>query len=275
MTTTHTPTPPPAPPLTTTTAHPTLPVPPPRPPLVSAPIPAPAPSAPVLATATRPRTHAAVVRVVLLLTLVSALVGVGLEMWTAYHTVSWVPQGAGYAGTFGPGWGGSLNRLAYFTGQSNLVVALAAILLLVRPRTRNVLVQLILLIAVIDITITCVVYLGGLAGPNIGGHFPAEVILSTTLEHLVTPLLAWTSWFLVGPTPVTWRRIALAMLVPLAWIAWTMVRGWRVDWYPYAFLDVPRLGMAEVLTNIAILVPAVPLLGLVLMGIERLLGARH
>ena len=58
-------------------------------------------------------------------------------------------------------------------------------------------------------------------------------------------------------------------------VAWTMVRGWRVDWYPYAFLDVPRLGMAEVLTNIAILVSAVPLLGLVLMGIERLLGARH
>lgn len=264
MTTTHTPTPPPAPPLATTTVPPALPAPPPRPTLASAPT-----------TATRPRTHAAVVRLVLLLTLVSALVGVGLEMWTAYHTVSWVPQGAGYAGTFGPGWGGSLNRLAYFTGQSNLVVALAALLLLVQPRTRNVLVQLILLVAVIDITITCVVYLGVLAGPNIGGHFPAEVILSTTLEHLVTPLLAWTCWFLVGPTPVTWRRIALAMLVPLAWIAWTMVRGWRVDWYPYAFLDVPRLGMAEVLTNIAILVPAVPLLGVVLMGIERLLGSRR
>lgn len=268
-----------APTLSTPPTHTAL-LPPPTVPLIG---PAPASGTPTAQTPpalvapapTRVETRATVVRTILTLTLLSALVGVGLEMWTAYHTVSWIPRGAGYAGTFGPGWDGSLNRLAYFTGQSNLLVALAALLLLPRPRTRNPLVQFVLLVALIDITITCVVYVGVLAGPNIGGHFPPEVILSTTLEHLVTPLLAWACWFLVGPTPVTWGRIALAVLVPLAWVVSTMVRGALVDWYPYSFLDVPRLGITEVLTNIAILVPAVPLLGLALMGIERLLGSRR
>lgn len=220
-------------------------------------------------------TRTTTVRLLLALTLFSALVGVGLEMWTAYHTVSWIPREAGYAGTFGPGWSGAFNRLAYFTGQSNLLVALASALLLLHPRSRNALVQFLLLVALFDITITCVVYVGVLAGPNLGGHFPPEVIISTTLEHLVTPLLAWACWFLIGPTPVTWRRTALAMLVPLTWVVWTLVRGTVVDWYPYSFLDVPRLGLGEVLTNVTLLVPAVPVLGLTLMGIERLLGSRR
>lgn len=249
-------------------------VPPAAPATAPASLPAPATGTDATAAAPTPRAGVAV-RIVLALTVVSALAGVGLEMWSASRTISWIPQGAGYAGTFGPGWGGALNRLAYFTGQSNLLVALSSSLLFVRPRTRNAFVQFLLLVALFDITITCVVYVGVLAGPNIGGHFPPEIIVSTILEHLVTPLLAWACWFLVGPTPVTWRRVGLAMLVPLGWAAWTMVRGDIVDWYPYAFLDVPRLGLAEVLVNVAILVPAVPLLGLVLMGIERLLGSRR
>lgn len=208
---------------------------------------------------------------ILLLAAFSALVGTGLDMWTAHKVRSWIPAGAGYSNSFGPGWDGSLNRLSYFTAQSNLLVAVSSLLLVVRPRPRGRALPFLQMVALLDISITCIVYVGVLAGPNIGGDFPAEVVIATTLQHLVTPMLAWAAWLLAGPATASLRGIALAALVPLAYCLLTLVRGALVDWYPYPFLDVPALGYARVLAAVGCVALLVPVVGLVMLACQRLL----
>lgn len=207
-----------------------------------------------------------VTTVLLLLAAFSALVGTGMDMWTAHHVRSWIPAGAGYSTSFGPGWGGSLNRLSYFTAQSNLLVALSSVALVVRPNPRGRLLPFLQLVAMLDITLTCLVYVGVLAGPNLGGSFPAEVIVATILQHLVTPLLAWAAWLLADPAAVTVRSAALAALAPLLYCVLTLVRGALVDWYPYPFLDVPALGYPRVFGAVLCLSVLVALIAL-LMGL--------
>lgn len=57
-----------------------------------------------------------------------------------------------------------------------------------------------------------------------------------------------------GPRGVVSRTDAVrAMIVPLAWLAFTMVRGPVVnDWYPYEFMQVSDHGHPRVLFNIVV-----------------------
>lgn len=245
---------------------------------VAAPAPAPAPCATPAAAPTAPertrRQFLTVASAILLLAAFSALLGTGLDMWSAHRVRSWIPAGAGYSNSFGPGWDGSLNRLSYFTAQSNLLVAVSSLLLVVRPRPRGRVLPFLQVVALLDISITCIVYVTVLAGPNIGGDFPTEVIIATTLQHLVTPLLAWAAWLLAGPATASLRGIALASLVPLAYCLLTLVRGALVDWYPYPFLDVPALGYARVLAAVGCVALLVPVVGLLMLACQRFLRPR-
>lgn len=64
-----------------------------------------------------------------------------------------------------------------------------------------------------------------------------------TLQHIVTPILTPVLWAVFGPRrQITWRVVWLSTLIPLAWLAFTLLRGPWLDWYPYTILDVPRLG---------------------------------
>lgn len=63
------------------------------------------------------------------------------------------------------------------------------------------------------------------------------------LLHLVVPILALIGWLAFGPR----RRAGSAdlvpfLVVPVFWLAYTLVRGAFVDWYPYPFLDVNEHG---------------------------------
>ena len=52
----------------------------------------------------------------------------------------------------------------------------------------------------------------------------------------------------------------LSAIYPLAWLAFTLVRGAVIDWYPYPFVDVVAHGYARVAINC--LVVAVLFVGL-------------
>lgn len=70
------------------------------------------------------------------------------------------------------------------------------------------------------------------------------------LFHTVSPVLAVLGWLLCGPRGLVDRRIvALSVIYPLLWLAFTLVRGAIIDWYPYPFTDVTALGYAQVALN--------------------------
>jgi hypothetical protein len=68
--------------------------------------------------------------------------------------------------------------------------------------------------------------------------------------HTVVPIMAVADWLTYGPRPVTSPTVArLAVLFPVAYLAFTLIRGEPVGFYAYPFVDVGRLGYGRVLVN--------------------------
>ena len=124
------------------------------------------------------------------------------------------------------------NFFSFFTVQSNIIAIVA--LLLPNPVIRGG--------ATVYITITGVVYNLLLRG--------VEAALQMTIGwvnlvlHDISPL-ALIVWLIVAPPklPAAYAKlIPLWMSYPLAYLAYTLVRGHFTTWYPYGFLDPIRQG---------------------------------
>lgn len=78
-----------------------------------------------------------------------------------------------------------------------------------------------------------------------GSNWVADKLL-----HVVVPILAVAGWAAFGPR----GRAAVAdlprfLVIPVAWVTYTLVRGALVDWYPYPFIDVDLHGYGLVALN--------------------------
>jgi len=201
----------------------------------------------------------ALARVLHALVALAALTGVVMELVIA------LVDGPGTA----PSQAERLVRLfSYFTIQSNLLVGGVSLLLAVRPGRDGPVFRVAHLDALLCIAVTGIVYntvLRGLAELSAAGQ------VSNLLLHLLAPLLAVVAWLLVGPRPrVGAATVWWSVAYPLAWIAYTFVRGAVVGWYPYPFLDVEALGLARALVNTAV----VAVVFLLLAWLVRLVDAR-
>jgi hypothetical protein len=145
-----------------------------------------------------------------------------------------------------PGLATRLGRLvSYFTIQSNLLVAAAAVGLAGDPTRDGSAWRVLRLAGVVGIAITGVVHFV-LLRPLLdleGWNYVADKLL-----HLAVPLLAVIGWAAFGPRPrITRRDVGLALVWPFAWLAWTLAVGAASGWYPYPFLDVDAEGWGSVL----------------------------
>jgi hypothetical protein len=60
--------------------------------------------------------------------------------------------------------------------------------------------------------------------------------------HVVIPIVMALDWLIVAQVRIVDRRTSLYWLsFPLAYLAYSLIRGPIVNWYPYPFID-PRLG---------------------------------
>lgn len=174
---------------------------------------------------------------------VAALVAVAvvLEVTTA------LADGPGVAGSMAE----RLTRLfSYFTILSNLLVGLACALLAADPQRDGRVFRVLRLDAVLCIAVTGIVYNAVLR--DVGPELAPAGVVSNTLLHVVVPILAVLGWVLYGPRPrIDAATVGWSLAFPLAWIAYTFVRGAIVDFYPYPFLDVSVLGYGRALAATA------------------------
>lgn len=144
-----------------------------------------------------------------------------------------------------PGLGTRLARfIAYFTIQSNVLVALAAVLLTREPQRDGPGFRALRLAGTVGITVTGLVHFF-LLRPLLdldGADWAADKLL-----HMVVPVLAVIGWFAFGPRPrVDRRAIAVAFAWPLAWLAVTLAVAGSTRWVPYPFLDFRAEGWGHV-----------------------------
>ena len=124
---------------------------------------------------------------------------------------------------------------AYFTIQSNLLVAVTTAQLARDPRRDGVAWRAVRLAAVIGITVTGVVHFV-LLRPLL--DLDGADLVADKLLHMAVPVLAVAGWAAFGPRPrIDAAAVRLALCWPLAWLAVTLVVGRLTGWYPYPFLD--------------------------------------
>ncbi|CAN5176401.1 Pr6Pr family membrane protein [soil metagenome] len=133
---------------------------------------------------------------------------------------------------------------AYFTVESNLLIAIATITLARDPRRDGTGWRVLRLAGLVAITVTAVVHFF-LLRPLL--DLDGLDLVADKALHMVVPAFAIIGWVVFGPRPrISGRTVGLALLFPLVWAAWTMLFGALDGWYPYPFLDPDEDGWAPV-----------------------------
>ena len=164
------------------------------------------------------------------------------------------------------------NLSTFFTIESNVIVGVTTLLLVLRPDLDSTVFRVLRLTGLVGIAITGVVYHALLAGL---AELTPWGTVADLLLHTVVPVLAVVGWVLFGPRGRTSRRIAvLALVFPVCWLAMTLIRGPIVDWYPYPFVDVAELGYLRVLLNVVGISVLFLLVAFGATALDRRLAAR-
>lgn len=133
-----------------------------------------------------------------------------------------------------------VNFFSFFTIQSNLIAA--AVLIIGALPSREIIPRAWSMIrgaATMYMVTTFVVYNLLLSGLEESLQTPSPWV--NMVLHQILPLVMVLD-ILFRPIParhLTMRNAMLWLVYPGAYLAYTLVRGPRVDWYPYPFLD-PR-----------------------------------
>ena len=133
----------------------------------------------------------------------------------------------------------AVNFLSFFTIQSNLIgaAALAATAQYADRRPRWL--DWLRGAATVYLTITFVVVIALLQGIDVG----LQLAWVDFALHKLSPVIVLLDFVLDPPRTRLSTRDALRWLVyPLVWLAYTLVRGGAVGWYPYPFLDPAHSG---------------------------------
>lgn len=139
--------------------------------------------------------------------------------------------------------GSAANFFSYFTIHSNLLAAALWLWGACKPGSTSALRDILRGAATLYLAITGVVYSVLLAEEEAR----LQLILPWVdiVLHRVTPLVMIIDWLVSPPLRALSRSQALAwMIYPLAFMAYTLVRGPLVGWYPYPFLNPARTGGA-------------------------------
>jgi hypothetical protein len=134
------------------------------------------------------------------------------------------------------------NFFSYFTNLSNLFAAVVLLVsgyrLLVRKQpteldetTRGT--------ATIAIAIVGIVFGLLLTGQDLGSMVPWVNIV----VHYLIPVVVVADWLFQPPrTTMTVRHLWYWLVYPVAYLAYSLIRGAFVNWYPYWFIDPARAG---------------------------------
>lgn len=178
-----------------------------------------------------------------------------IQLWIAVHA-SATPPGHAVGTLRGAPVGTRVVRvLSFFTIQSNILSGVVAAQLARNSKREGRVWRAVRLAALFGITVTGIVYATVLAKV----HEPHgwQETSTNTVFHYVVPIMMVVGWLLFGPRRrIDGRTVALAMLWPVAWFAYTLIHGRVSRWYPYPFVDVATHGYGNTLVN-AVLVVAV------------------
>lgn len=169
--------------------------------------------------------------------------------------------------------GAIVQVISYFTIQTNLLIAVALTVILIKPnsswgkffsRTR------VLTAMAVYIVIVGLVYAFVLSGIwELKGLFK----LTDFLLHTLSPISYVVFWLVfVTHEKINWNQILYWAIFPLLYLAYVLIRGAICSEYPYPFLNVVKLGYGRVVINSFFVLIAFLVISICFIGISRLLS---
>ena len=165
---------------------------------------------------------------------------------------------------------------SYFTIQSamiTIVVLAVGGVMAFRMHADTVLYTTIRVSVLAYAVVTAGVYNGLLRGIPDEGYvvsaWPGEIM------HVWIPLFVLLDWLLSPGRPaLRWTALRIVVIYPLAWVAFTLVRGAVTAWFPYPFLEFSTGFVSVALYIVAI---AAFIIGIASLGIaySRRMSARR
>lgn len=171
--------------------------------------------------------------------------------------------------------------LNYFTILSNIIVACVMTALVFDPRRDGPKFRWLRLTALVQITITGVIYILVLAPLYTPETEPKGLdAVSNYCVHYIVPAMTVVGFIIFGPRRrITAVGVMTVLIIPTIWIVYTLIHGVVEPYaftdgnsYPYGFLDVNKYGYLQVTINTVMIAIFGLVLGYLFMGIERLLS---
>lgn len=166
----------------------------------------------------------------------------------------------------------AVNFLSFFTIQSNLIGAAALAATAIAGDQRPRWLDWLRGAATVYLTITFVVVIALLQGIDVG----LQLAWVDFALHKLAPVIIVLDFVLDPPhTRLSTRAALLWLAYPLTWLAYTLIRGAAVGWYPYPFLDPARAGGYGSVAMISmIIIVAGAVLSLAVAWLGNRLGGR-
>jgi hypothetical protein len=200
--------------------------------------------------------------------------GMVLTIFNVYPPVdlepaTWGDNPDGVAGLFGR----VVDSLSYFTNLSNLIVAIVLTMLARKPERGGAIWHAVRMDSLVMISITGLIYAIVLA-PD--AQVEGLDIIANAIKHYIVPAMTVFLWLLVGPRrQLTLLSVFTALVIPISWAVYALIRGEFIQSYPYGFLNVVALGLPAVSINIAGVAALGIILGLLFWAVDRLLAIRQ
>lgn len=156
----------------------------------------------------------------------------------------------------------------YFTILSNITVAVIMTMLWRNPKRDGVVFRTFFVDALLMISITGLIYgvvLAGSAKPQGLEH------VTNAVEHYIVPLLVVIVFVVYGPRRlIRVGTIFAALIFPICWAIFALIRGAIIGAYPYFFLNVADLGLGQVIINIIMVALLATIIGFIYLLIDSL-----
>lgn len=134
-----------------------------------------------------------------------------------------------------------LNFFSYFTNLSNIFAAVVLVVEAVltwRGKAAGPLWDLLRCISVVCMALVGVVFSALLRDVDLGSLLP----WINTWLHYVMPVIVVADWLIQSPrNPIPLKSLGIAVVFPLAYLAYSLMRGAVINWYAYPFLN-PAIG---------------------------------
>lgn len=220
------------------------------------------------AKADKPRRFA---RYYYLATAVISLSSIVLTIFLAIHypTATVVPDPATASAAMIVG-----QVLSYFTVLSNIMVSIVSLMLFRNPNRDGKVFRVLHLDALLMISVTGLIF--GLILAAITHPVGIAAILANAGLHYIVPPMFVLGWAVFGPRPTfSIKLIAQALIIPIAWVVYTLIHGAIISWYPYPFLNVMVLGYGTVAMNIVGIALLAVVLAVIFLSIGSLIKRRR